>query len=666
MPEIKQLPTSVINKIAAGEVIERPASVVKELVENAVDAGARRIDVTVTKGGMEVIRVTDDGCGIAPAQLGLAVSSHATSKIRDADDLFQVMTMGFRGEALASIAEISQFRLRSRQAAETAGAELEVYGGTSSEVAPCGCPVGTTVEVRNLFFNTPVRRKFMRTVQTEMGHISEALTRIALAYCNVHFTLMHNDRVIQDLPATDNWRERITALFGQEISEALIFVESDDAAIESTTGTEPVKIHGYVADPSQSRANNRAQYLFLNRRHIRDRSLGHALGEAYRGLLMVGRYPIAFLQIEMPADAVDVNVHPTKLEVRFRNGGEVYSRLLRMLRTRFLSTDLTAKAQRSQPAVTSPSPPRGNGVAEFKPFADSSVVGPSLSRATPLRQDEPIRRDEPLRQDNLALDFRRSDVTSTTAPDVVMPPAVEPPAVEPPPSTSHTAASDASSRDTFDLHQTGADRPRPLAATCRFTRSAVSAEGTPAMQVYDRYLITETDEGVVVIDQHALHERIIYEDLREKVLSESVEVQKLLVPEPVTLSPSEKAAVMDQTQQLDKLGIQIEDFGGDAVLIAAYPAMLSNINPTELLRGVVDQLLTPETSPERRDLVDGLLHMVSCKAAVKAGDRLTAEEIRTLIERRQSVQDSHHCPHGRPTTLVFSREELDKMFGRTY
>lgn len=645
MPEIKQLPTSVINKIAAGEVIERPASVVKELVENAVDAGARRIDVTVTKGGMDMIRVTDDGCGVAADQLGLAISSHATSKIRDADDLFQVMTMGFRGEALASIAEISQFRIRSRQAAETAGSELEVYGGVPGEVAPCGCPVGTTVEVRNLFFNTPVRRKFMRTVQTEMGHISEAFTRIALAHEDVHFTLSHNDRIIQDLPATDKWRDRITALFGQEISESLIFVESDEVAIESTAGTEVVKINGYVADPSQSRANNRTQYLFLNRRHIRDRSLGHALGEAYRGLLMVGRYPIAFLRIDMPADAVDVNVHPTKLEVRFRNGGEVYSRLLRMLRTRFLSTDLTAKVSRSEPADSAPSAQR-DSAAEFKPFTDSSVIGPrSLPRAAPA----------PLRQNDFSLDFRHTDVASTAAPDVVLPPHADPP------SMSHPA-SNATPGSPQPLNQTSwSDRSLPPAMP-----SAVSAEGTPAMQVYDRYLITESDEGVVVIDQHALHERIIYEELREKVLSESVEVQKLLVPEPVTLSPSEKAAVMDQAQQLGQLGIQIEDFGGDAVLIAAYPAMLANINPTELLRGVVDQLLTPETSPERRDLVDGLLHMISCKAAIKAGDRLTAEEIRTLIERRRSVQDSHHCPHGRPTTLVFSRDELDKMFGRTY
>ncbi len=683
--DIQQLPPSVINKIAAGEVIERPASVVKELVENSIDAGAKRVDVSIAKGGTELIRVTDNGAGIAPDQLGLAIASHATSKIRDADDLFQVMTMGFRGEALASIAEISQFTIRSRQAAETAGSELEVHGGVAGETAPCGCPVGTTIEVRNLFFNTPVRRKFMRTVQTEMGHITEALTRIALAHDDVHFTLTHNDRIIQDLPATENWRDRITSLFGQEIGESLIQVESAGIHVEATPTITPIQISGYVANPSQSRANNRMQYLFLNRRHIRDRALGHALGEAYRGLLMVGRYPIAFLRIEMPADAVDVNVHPTKLEVRFQNGGEVYSRLLRMLRTRFLSTDLTAKATSTPPAPPSASStpsvlsanstetgrPQGGGtpqqggrsgferlpasriggVPEFKPFSDSSLLSPRPPQSSfdPSSRNAPScgpssggpSSGEPIRQDNFPLDFR-SPASLDSASDLTR-----------------------RSHGPFDGVQPSTNRADD-SGTAKSESPTVMAEGTAAMQVYDRYLITESDEGVVVIDQHALHERIIYEELRTKVLSESVEVQKLLVPEPVTLTPSEKAAVMQERDELASLGVEVEEFGGDAVLISAYPAMLANINPTELLRGVVEQLMAPEKTPERRDLVDRLLHMISCKAAIKAGDRLTSEEIRTLVERRHTVQDSHHCPHGRPTTLVFSRDELDKMFGRTY
>jgi DNA mismatch repair protein MutL len=338
---IQKLPPGVVNKIAAGEVIERPASVVKELLENAIDSGARRIDLSVEKGGRDLIRVTDDGSGIAPDQLPLAVASHATSKIRSADDLFRIGTLGFRGEALASIAEVSRFAIRSRPHDATAGAELEVQGGEIGAVKPCGVPPGTTVEVRHLFFNTPVRQKFLRTTQTEMGHIIEAFTRVALAHHNVHMTLHHNDRPVHDLPPTDRWLERIRSFYGGELGDSLIWLESRD---------EQVELSGYVADPSCSRGNNKMQYLMLNGRFIRDRSLQHALSEAYRGLLLTGRYPIAFLRLEVPPETVDVNVHPAKMEVRFADGGRLYSQLLGTLRNKFLTTDLTARAKLQTPA----------------------------------------------------------------------------------------------------------------------------------------------------------------------------------------------------------------------------------------------------------------------------------------------------------------------------
>jgi DNA mismatch repair protein MutL len=333
---IRQLSQSLINKIAAGEVIERPASVVKELMENAVDAGAARIDVAVEQGGLALVRVVDSGSGIPAEELPLAVAAHATSKLAEADDLFRVATLGFRGEALASIAEVSRMVLRSRTAGGPGGAEIEITGGRVGEVAPCGCPVGTAVEVHNLFFNTPVRRKFLRTVQTEFGHVSEAFTRIALAVPHVHFTLRHNDRLVFDLAAADGWLDRIARFFGRELAEHLMWVESSDG---------PVRVSGYAAHPSHSRSNNRMQYFFLNGRHIRDHSLQHALAEAYRGLLMTGRFAIAFLALEMPPEMIDVNVHPTKLEVRFQDSGRLYSQLLSTLRRKFLTTDLTPHVQ---------------------------------------------------------------------------------------------------------------------------------------------------------------------------------------------------------------------------------------------------------------------------------------------------------------------------------
>ncbi|MCA9264572.1 MAG: DNA mismatch repair endonuclease MutL [Planctomycetales bacterium] len=684
MPTIRQLSPSVINKIAAGEVIERPASVVKELVENSVDAGATHIEVHVTKGGADLIRVTDNGCGISEEQLNLAVASHATSKICDADDLFHVTSMGFRGEALASIAEISHFRIRSRTSGDTAGAELEVNGGSPSEIAPCGCPVGTTIEVRNLFFNTPVRRKFMRTTQTEMGHISEAFTRIALAYDNIHFTLNHNDRVVYDLPASGDWKSRIAVLCGREIADSLLWVE---AGKRSEDDDRSVTLAGYVADPSQNRANNRMQYLFLNRRHIRDRALSHALAESYRGLIMTGRYPIAFLRIEMPPDAVDVNVHPTKLEVRFQDSGQVYQRLLGAIRSRFLGTDLTARAQLSAPdmrvdeptdSAQAGAPLSGTGGPPAPHVAPSAPIGASADwlNRSPREEEgataahlarvrnQPVAATELGRQSEFNLSFGSSTEGLTRR------------EFDSPSGASTTQAERANGLTN-----------RPLAASCQAagmgldgTAESISStvhadiplptttttvEGTPAMQVYNRYLITETREGVVVIDQHALHERILYEQLRERVLSESVEVQKLLVPEPVTLPPAEAAAVLDHQAELSKMGIDVEPFGGETILISAYPAMLANLSPSELLHEIAEKLMTPEKNPDRRDLFDSLLHMISCKAAVKAGDKLSRAEVASLIEHRHMVQDAHHCPHGRPTTLIFTRDELDRRFKRT-
>ncbi len=638
MNDILQLPPSVINKIAAGEVIERPASAVKELMENAIDAGARRIDVAVEQGGLELVRVSDDGCGIPAEQLTLAVASHATSKIRNADDLFCVGTLGFRGEALASIAEISRFTLRSRPRDAASGAQLEVAGGQSSGVAPCGCAVGTTVEIRQLFYNTPVRRKFLRTTQTEMGHLGEAFTRVALANPHVHCTLKHNDRSIYDLPASADLRERIAAFFGHDLAADLI-------AVSSVEGD--VRLSGFVASPSHSRANARLQYLFLNNRAIRDRSLQHALGEAFRGLLLTGRFPIAFLRIDMPAEMVDVNVHPTKLEVRFQDSGRLYSQLLGTLRTKFLSTDLTARLQPAADteAADAVDPVRADQMRrELVDWAKGRLAafdgdnGPAESQATLFRQSSLNTPDAPRAPLELATLDRRWQAVGASREDDDEPRRAEPGNAEP----KHTELS----------HRIDS----PVAATPR---------APAALQLHNRYLITECDDGMVVIDQHALHERILYEHLREKVLSGALESQALLVPEPVDLAPAEAAAALEARDLLTQLGLTVEAFGGDTLLISSYPAMLANFRPSEILRDLVDQLLAGGKRPDRRDILDSLLHMISCKAAIKAGDRLSGEEIAALLEQRHLARDTHHCPHGRPTALYFSRDELDKQFKRT-
>jgi DNA mismatch repair protein MutL len=649
MPKICQLPPSVVNKIAAGEVIERPASVVKELLENSVDAGARRIDVAIEKGGSELVRIADDGCGIAADELPLAAASHATSKIRSAEDLFSVGTLGFRGEALASIAEVSRLLVRSRTAEADGGAELEVIGGQSRPVIPVGCPVGTTIEVRNLFFNTPVRHKFLRSAQTEMGHATEAVVRLGLAHPQIHFTLTHGGRLVHDLPPVDDLRRRVAAFFGDDLADGLIEVDST---------SDGVRLSGYVANPMHSRSHARMQYLLLNGRPIRDRALQHALGEAYRGLLLSGRQPICFLRFEMPAELVDVNVHPTKQEVRFQDAGRLYSQLLGTLRTKFLTTDLTARG----------APPIGQSAAAEGEL-DAAMSGPSRlvdwARQQLGKQIEEAGASSP------------SEWTGAGDGSARVTGAEDGPARadhDPP-------RADGGAGDLLRLHRVDVPEFRPFDAgrgARSEERGARLDDGRPteeagqggtaerynALQMHNRYLVVETPQGLEVIDQHALHERILYEQIRERVLSGAMESQKLLVPEPVDLTATEAAAVLEQRDLLARLGVEVQPFGGETVLVSSYPAMLANLSPAEVLRELVEKLLSGGKEPQARDMLDDLLHMIACKAAVKFGDRLTGEEIDALLARRHLAQDQHHCPHGRPTALVFTREELDRQFKR--
>jgi DNA mismatch repair protein MutL len=642
MPQIRQLPPSVVNKIAAGEVIERPASVVKELLENAVDAGARRIDVALAAGGMDLIRVADDGCGIAPEELELAIASHATSKIADADDLFRVGTFGFRGEALASIAEVSQLKIRSRTADRDEGAEIEVDGGRRSATRPCGTPVGTILEIRNLFFNTPVRRNFMRAVQTEIGHASEAFTRIALVHPDIHFTLRHNERLVFDLPPAESWQQRIAEFFGRDLAQALIPIDNRDGE---------VRVWGFAADPQISRGNNRMQYLFLNGRHIRDRSLQHALGEAYRGLLLTGRYPVAFLRVDLPTDMVDVNVHPTKLEVRFQDSGRIYSLLLGTLRKKFLTTDLTVRVK--TPGEDEPGGAHDPRAAQEHRRALVQWAQGAIGAAA-ARPDEPV--------SSVAIDDDQGSLELR---------------FDPPPDQmlrlnriDREAAAAAARGQRLSAASAAVAPAVPHLQAAAAAPQAAASHGPASIshlgfQIHNRYLITENEVGMVVIDQHALHERVLYEQLRSRVTGGTMETQRLLIPEPVALPPAEVAAALEAKETLAQLGIEIEPFGGDTILVSSYPAMLASINPGELLKGLVDEMLSGSKALERRDLLDELLHMIACKAAIKAGDRLSAEEITALLEQRHLFADTHHCPHGRPTSLVFSREELDKRFKRT-
>jgi DNA mismatch repair protein MutL len=637
MPRILPLDPLVVGKIAAGEVIERPASVLKELLENSVDAGARRIDVEVEQGGIERIALIDDGCGIEPDDLTLALTNHATSKIREAEELFEIASLGFRGEALASIASVSQLTLQSRPTGRESGAELRCHGGQMSPCRPWNGAPGTRIEVRHLFFNTPVRRKFLRAAPTEFGHISEAFTRLALASgeftgpsaevsCglkrSLHLTLKHNGKSSYDIPATATLFDRIGSFYGPEVQSALY-------AVEHTEG--PARIFGYIADPSCERGTARMQYLFLNGRWIRDRSLAHAIQEAYRGLLMVGRYAVCFLFVELPPDRVDVNVHPTKSEVRFREPEAVHHLVFKGVRNRLHQANLTAR-------LHLPPTPVGETTNPIQPHP--------LEGRPPLKLTSPLPRfaELPFTAPRMPVPQPQQPAQRLPTPTPVVP--VPEPALEPVPTPAVPTPSS------------------PLTSGTAVTAATLNLAPQRVLQLYDTYLVLETAEGMLVIDQHALHERILFEQLKRRIREGTIPTQKLLIPEPVDLTAEQAARVLEQRDDLAHLGLLVEPFGGRTVLVSGYPTMLGKRGPGELLKAVVDHLTTRDRLPTREVLFNDLLSLMACHSAVRAGDRLPPEEMESLLALRYLVDDSHHCPHGRPTALLFSRQELERQFGR--
>ena len=654
---IHQLPASVINQIAAGEVVERPASVLKELLENAIDAGATRVDVTVERGGKDLIRVADNGKGMAPDDLPLAFTPHATSKLQAADDLFKIRTLGFRGEALAAIAEVSKVRCQTRQEEVEAGSEMQIDAGVAAPIRTCGCPVGTVIEVRHLFHNTPVRRTYLKSDSTEAGHVIEMFTRIALAHPTVHLTYRSSGKVLHDLPAVTGIKDRIGIFFGRELADSLLWVESR---------FDRTHLWGYVGHPSQSRSSTKGQFMFLSGRYVRDRSLGHALSEGFRGLLMVGRSPVAFLHLDVPPEEVDVNVHPTKVEVRFRDGQRIYAQLLATLRQTFLASDLHSRLQvprDAEPVAEAPTADSPAFAMEPRPNDRQSVANwftpggaipqPFQTFPSPGYAGGPVDRDwnrgslgsfgqttGPGPSGSFEPRFDRALVANPDFDEFAPPGSVPDPVSAPAPASTPEAA-DAGPRP-FDV------RDLPV----------------KALQVHDSYLVAETADGMVVIDQHALHERILYEELRLRINRGGVESQRLLVPEPVELGPAEVAAVLERREALAALGMLIEPGDGDTVLIGSVPAMLPGIPPDRLLRDLADHFGSQPLPPSRDAVLEDVLAMIACKAAIKANQKLAPEEITALLERRHLVTDAHHCPHGRPTALVFTKSELERQFGR--
>ena len=588
---IKILPLHLANQIAAGEVVERPASVVKELVENALDAGARRIAVSIELGGKKALRVEDDGEGMDPADARLAIERHATSKIAAAADLAAIRTLGFRGEALPSIASVSHFTLRTRARGSATGTEVRVNGGTVSSEREVGAPEGTSITVEDLFYNLPARRKFLKSDTAESTQISRLVTQMALGYPEVGFSLTSGARRLLECPPAAGLRERFFQLFGERAD--LIEVRKEAAGMV---------IHGYVAALGDEGPVRGSQNVFVNRRIVKDRTIAHAITEAYSVATIKERSPEVHLFVQIPPDRVDVNVHPTKAEVRFLEQSVVHEVLRRALGE--------ALGQGRAPEL------------QFTPFAP--------------RPDEP-------RPMSIPGVLAGASVGSRWDPRSFGP----------------IATLDASAGSAA-----WSERPTPAEAAASPQGATEIRPMIPLGQFRDTFIIAIDDEGVAIIDQHVAHERVLFERVMETLTAGRLESQRLLTPILIEMSPAERQALAQHTATLDRFGLEIEEFGGDSLRLSAVPAILDPAECEATVRALAGDLEGLGATSGVQEPLRRIAATMACHAAVKANYPLTMEKMRFILEELRRTAYSSVCPHGRPVVLRMSRREIEKNFQR--
>lgn len=579
---IRILSKEVVNRIAAGEVIERPASVVKELVENSLDGDASRIQIWIEKGGKKSIKVTDNGTGMGREDLVLAFLSHATSKLTRVEDLSHIATLGFRGEALSSIGAVGEARILSKFRGEGKGYSIENRGGLVGQVQEAGVPEGTTVDVKNLFFNLPAREKFLKSEQAELAHVIETVTRFAIRHFSVHFELYHNGRRIFNLPPAPDFRARLLEFFGGDLEKNLLPLEY---------AGEWFHVSGFTSSPVSSFPSSKKVFFFLNDRFIRDRMLTHALLDGYKGALGKGRWPASFVLFQMDPGQVDVNVHPTKIEVRFRNSRAVHQGLLQAVRKALEMGD-----KRTPPVPAGKSEP-GMEFSLFREKAFSLDVwdaNSSLSSQAPSsRPPLPVRKESPVE-------------------GLLFP------------------------------------KPQPL---------------PPSLQIHRSFLVVEIPGGFAILDQHALHERIVYERISHRLEKGSLPQQQLLIPEVVDFTFDEVELLLANQELLRRFGIDVVSFGAKAVALQSLPPFIAPGKGRELIQEIVANLQEErgEALPGR---LEGLKKVMACKGAVKAGEPLNEADLAELIPRALRSPASLTCPHGRPAGVVFTLEEIRKWFQR--
>jgi len=572
---IRKLPELLINQIAAGEVVDRPASIVKELIENSIDAGSTRIDILVEHGGRDRICVSDNGSGIASGEIILAVTPHATSKITDESDLSSIASLGFRGEALASIGAISHVTMTSRRESDESGTQIEVDGGSMTEPRPVAASVGTTVEVRRLFFNTPARRKFLKSDGAETSRVRDCVQRLAASHHDVSFTCKSGNRTLLEYPQTTS-KDRIMAIFGGELEGEMLELEGS---------AEGITLWGLVGTPNVARPTSKYIRVYVNGRSVTDGSITHALKEAFRGLIEPKRWPTAALFLEMDPALVDVNVHPQKSEVRFRNR-EVIWRLV----NKTVASTLAAKEI----------------VPAYQPSTTASEFGGGTQQASFGATQTP----------SFNLDYvKRADAGSECSMTTPLP-------------------------------------------------TILGSDGV--LQVHKCFLVTQDEQGLLIIDQHALHERVMFEECMQRLSQGPLESQRLLLPDAIDADAGQLEALEQHASLLERLGIEASASGPASIVVYALPTLLvsRNVNGAKFIRELLDRLGANDFPSSEEEALAEIVDMMSCKAAIKAGDQLSQRELGDLLQKRKEIERFGSCPHGRPTTLRLSIEELEQRFGR--
>ena len=625
---IKILDQHTIDKIAAGEVIERPSSIVKELVENSIDAGASRITVEITDGGTSMIRVTDNGSGIAPDDVRKAYMSHATSKLDNVDDLLNISSLGFRGEALSTIAAVSQVEMITKTRDAMTGIRYEIHGGKEIEYKEIGAPDGTTIVARNIFYNTPARLKFLKTNMTEGSYISDLMTHIALSNPDVALKLISNNKIILDTQGDGRLRETIYSLYGRDITRGLLDVDYSD---------ENIKITGYIGKPFLSKGNRSFENYFVNQRFIKSPVVSRAIEEAYKTHIMQHKFPFTALFIEVPTYMIDVNVHPAKREFRFDNEKALFHAVFHAVKDALTDKEMIPDADLDLSKSSNTSV--ADNTAAIKPVEYKNetiqVAAPKeKSHTTYNTSSDTISRQEEVREkssftilESLLPQDYRDKINNISKP---LP------------------------RDSFKQEEM---------SETRYLSEEAKGHHKIIGQVFDTYWITEYDGVMYMMDQHAAHEKVNYERFLDEFTSRRIHSQSLFPPQVVSLSGSEKLAVMENIDYLRGYGFEIADFGANEVRLSAMPANLIGLDGREVFTEIVSYLSEGITDVVEDVFVRKLATM-GCKAAIKGNQRISELEVRDLIEKLMKLRDPYTCPHGRPTLIKMTKEDLDKKFKR--